>query len=1264
MSTTAGGTLNLLGANTWSGGTTISSNTTLLVNNTSGSATGSGSVTVVPTATLGGNGAISGAVEIQSGGILAHGISSVGTNTIASLQLDSGAICDFEFNGSANDQTVVTTSGGLTINGGVIYLYQAGTVNPFDTAGTYNLFKFSGSIQGSGVSALSVGNLQTGYTYTFGTSGQYVTLQIAIASSVDIGTWTANSDGNWSVPGNWTGIGTMPPHKAGDSATFGVSSGLRNVTLNTNVSVGAISMTNNYSFVIKNAGKTLTLDNSGTGAQVLVTGGAANSIQTAVALNDNTVVTVSSNESLSISGVISNSANTGTLTVSGAGTLALSGNNSYGYTPGSGFSTTNSGTGTLQIGNNNALGAGDVIFTGSGTLQTVVASLNVSNNIDIASGVTATVDNNGYNVTLNGTIEDSGSLTKIGNGTLTINDGNSYSGNTTINAGVLSISQSGNLGNSAAIYLNGGDLLANGSFSLNQPIYIGPASGSIGATALIDAASGQQLTLYGALAPNNNTGVNNLTVNSGAGNSGTVILSAAGTLNGTTIVDNGTLQVSSPTALQDSTLNYNKQGGFLVTDQSTITLAGLTGSQNLGLTNLGGGAVTLTVNNTVTNIFSGDLYDAGLGGALTLGGSSTMILEGTNSYTGATAVNGGVLELPTNAVLTCGAANCGGGELLVNGGSLISTNASSVTYSAAAGLLVTSGSATYLGGLAQANNQNNNELIEVTGGNLTATNISLGRSTTYWTTQPAYGTNVNGLYVTGGTVNILNNLDMSSSDLNNSSVSTRIDSGSVTVGGAVIIGLDNGGRWSVLDVNGGTLTVTDTNTGISVGGPYAGDAELLVRAGTVTAGIIGLGYGTVTDSNVLNQTGGSLYVGSGGIVQVSPNALPTITLFGGILGATTNWSCTNNIVLGTTNIIQTADASGNPWTISLSGVLSGGNLAKSGAGTLALSGVNTYTGSTTISNGTLALISPGSIASTPQVSIGAGATFDVSALGGYAFTGASPIQTLAGNSSSGAGNIAAGGNTVTLNSGALALFQAVGGASPTVGKISVAGNLTLNANVVTVNVNGSTLGAGTYRLMDCTGTMAGSAYSTPTITGSGVTPGAAVSITTTPGTAGHVDLVVGKATPVLETAPTASAITNGQVLTNSILSGGVVTNAAGTIVPGAFAFTTPTAKPGVGTNTESVTFTPTDSTDYNSITLNVSVTVVPSLNPVCGPIQFTFTNSTFNLSWPTNLGYTLQTNTVLTSANWGDWPGSASVTNLSITVNPTGQLYFRLSQNP
>ena len=322
------------------------------------------------------------------------------------------------------------------------------------------------------------------------------------------------------------------------------------------------------------------------------------------------------------------------------------------------------------------------------------------------------------------------------------------------------------------------------------------------------------------------------------------------------------------------------------------------------------------------------------------------------------------------------------------------------------------------------------DFIDVTGGSLTAASLSLGRTGLSDTTQPTAGSTTAGLYINGGAVNILANLDMGISSAANSTVNTRMDSGSLTVGGVLTIGLNNGGRWSVVDVNGGTLTVTNTTTGISVGGPLSGNAELLIRNGTVNAGIIGLGQTAAGSTNmtaVINMTNGALYVGGGGIVQVSTGVgfVSTITLNGGVLGAGTNWTSTNNIRLGSATI-QTADALGNPWNIGLSGILSGTNLLKSGAGTLTLGGVNTYSGRTAISNGVLALAVTGLITNTAQVSIASNATFDVSALTGYTFSGASPVQTLAGISTSGAANVNATGNALTLAAGAKVLLQAAG----------------------------------------------------------------------------------------------------------------------------------------------------------------------------------------------------------------------------------------------
>jgi hypothetical protein len=115
---------------------------------------------------------------------------------------------------------------------------------------------------------------------------------------------------------------------------------------------------------------------------------------------------------------------------------------------------------------------------------------------------------------------------------------------------------------------------------------------------------------------------------------------------------------------------------------------------------------------------------------------------------------------------------------------------------------------------------------------------------------------------------------------------------------------------------------------------------------------------------------------------------------------------------------------------------------------------------------------------------------------------------------------------------------------------------------------------------------------------------------TVPGASGGVTVV--------SSAPTASAITYGQTLASSTLSGGAATNAAGATVGGSFAFTTPSTVPGAGTNSESVTFSPSDTTDYSSATVNVNVTVnqqTPTLTaPTASAIPYGQTLASSTLS--------------------------------------------------
>jgi hypothetical protein len=101
---------------------------------------------------------------------------------------------------------------------------------------------------------------------------------------------------------------------------------------------------------------------------------------------------------------------------------------------------------------------------------------------------------------------------------------------------------------------------------------------------------------------------------------------------------------------------------------------------------------------------------------------------------------------------------------------------------------------------------------------------------------------------------------------------------------------------------------------------------------------------------------------------------------------------------------------------------------------------------------------------------------------------------------------------------------------------------------------------------------------------------------------GKVDVVISKATPTVSTWPTASGITYGQALSDSTLTGGAAS------VAGTFAFTTPATEPNAGTYEADVTFTPTETTNYNSVTGKVNIVVSKSTPTVT--------------TWPTASGIT------------------------------------------
>jgi autotransporter-associated beta strand protein len=470
--------------------------------------------------------------------------------------------------------------------------------------------------------------------------------------------------------------------------------------------------------------------------------------------------------------------------------------------------------------------------------------------------------------------------------------------------------------------------------------------------------------------------------------SGNLILSDSNTFTGSTAIIGGTLTLASRGALLGSTLNYNDQGGTLSFGALTSsTFGGIEGEGSLALTNTGNAAVALVVGyNGQSTTYSGGL--SGSGGSLTKLGAGTLALTGSNSYTGATTTSNGILSISAGGVVAGTAANVTGGQLQINGGSLTSSAYTNIS-AGSGGLQVNAGMAAFNGGLGTDAEYDNNIYVGVAGGVLNTSSLFLGRSGLDYTAEPGAGAIGTGLYVNGGAANITGQLDVCTSSQSNSSGSVRIDSGSLTVGSTTYITLDNGGRWSVLDINGGAFTSNDsTGAGIQLGGVFAGEnAVMLVRNGMAYTNKITFGDTSQTSGeDVLNITGGALYVGSGGIVLGGTGAYGySISLSGtGMLGALANWSSSLGMVLGGDSI-DAGDASGDSYNITLSGALTGSALVKSGNGTLTLAGRCSYSGATTVSAGILEIT--GTEANTNSLIISNGATLYLASGGSLSVSG-------------------------------------------------------------------------------------------------------------------------------------------------------------------------------------------------------------------------------------------------------------------------------------
>ena len=239
--------------------------------------------------------------------------------------------------------------------------------------------------------------------------------------------------------------------------------------------------------------------------------------------------------------------------------------------------------------------------------------------VDLGSGALTVTQ--GTTGSYAGVITGTGSLTKTGAGTLTLTGANDYTGGTTVSAGTVSISSDANLGNGGTVALGDGtsiDFTAGGTYSHSITVAGDPT---------FDVATGQTVTQGAVIADGATPGEVEKT------GAGTLVLGAANTYTGGTLVSAGTLQLGTGGSLATT--------GALAVNGGTFDLNGHT--QGVGtLSGLGGivdlGSGTLTVTQGTGASYAGVITGSG---SLIKTGAGTLTLSGTNDYTGGTTVSAG-----------------------------------------------------------------------------------------------------------------------------------------------------------------------------------------------------------------------------------------------------------------------------------------------------------------------------------------------------------------------------------------------------------------------------------------------------------------------------------------------------------------------------------------------------------------------------------------------------------------------------------------------
>ncbi|ECF3158637.1 AIDA autotransporter-like protein ShdA, partial [Salmonella enterica subsp. enterica serovar Agona] len=964
-------TLTLSGANSYTGGTTISGGT-LVASNVEALGTGDitdnatlelnaggdfannigGTGSVVKsgdkTLTLSGSNTYTGGTTISGGTLVASNVEALGSGDVtdnATLEMNTGG--DFANNIGGTGSVVKSGDETLTLSGANSY-----------TGGTTIS---GGTLVASNVEALGTGDVTDNATLELNTGGDFDNAISGSGQVVKSGDKTLTLSGINSYTGGTTiSGGTLV---ASNVDALGSGDVTDNATLELNTGGDFDNAIGGTGSVVKSGDKTLTLSgaNSYTGGTTISGGTLVASNVEALGSGD---VTDNATLELNTGGDFANNiGGTGSVVKSGDKTLTLSGTNSY--TGG----TTISG-GTLVANNVEALGTGDV--TNNATLE-----LNTGGDFDNA-------------------ISGSGQVVKSGDKTLTLSGANSYSGATTISGGTLIATHVNALGtgaidNRASLLLD-----ASGQFTVTDLTTESGGNTEIGAGSTLQATTLTQKS------------DSTLTINLDSNTADPVIhaasqVSLAGTLDITGV---GDVLDSDPASTDDlDTFTLIASDKTIAGDFEKLTVAGMdadladfitvdgriddTGKQyelttaltwyadrddavtdahgTFNLTNADGSFAVNTVLENVDATLDPASATGWDGTSLIKQGAGTLILNAENTYTGGTTISGGTLVATNVDAL-------GSGDVTDDATLELNTGGTFDNAISGSGQVVKSGDDVLT--LSGANSYSGGTLIS--DGTLVASNVE------------ALGT---------GDVT-----DDATLELN--------------TGGDFINNIGGTGR--VEKSGDDKLTLSGSNT-------YTGGT--LISSGTLVANDVNaLGTGDVTDNATLMlNTGGDFTNNIGGTGRVEKSGDDALTLSGSNTYTGGTLISGGTLVANDVNALGTGDITDNA-TLALNAVgdfdnaISGsGKVEKSGDDALTLSGSNTYTGGTLISSGTLVAsnveaLGTGDVTDNATLELNTSGTFDNAISGsGQVVKSGDKMLTLSGANSYSGGTLISDGTLVASN---------------------------------------------------------------------------------------------------------------------------------------------------------------------------------------------------------------------------------------------------------